>query len=165
MNLPLYRTQRIATGQPAAALPTRRRRGRGQALVEFALVFPIFMLLVFGMLDFGFALFSRMTIINAAREGARVAVMQPGDARVQPGYTALIQAAVAGAASGLTVTASAACVSNASLPSACNFNAVANSKAGDYVVVTVDYTYESFFPLLFGATFDVGSSVKMLLEN
>ena len=53
----------------------RSSRKRGQAVVEFALVFPIFMLVLAGIFDFGFALYSRMTVINAAREGARAAAM------------------------------------------------------------------------------------------
>ena len=59
-----------------ANVPRRRRRSRsrGQALVEFALVLPIFMLILSGVLDFGFMLYSRMTVINASREGARLAV-------------------------------------------------------------------------------------------
>ena len=52
----------------------RRRveRGeRGVALVEFALVFPIFMTLVLGMFSGGLAYNRKNTLINAVREGAR----------------------------------------------------------------------------------------------
>ena len=55
----------------------RRRRTRGQALVEFALVLPVFLLLLCGVLDFGFMLFNQMTLGSAAREGARAAVIIP----------------------------------------------------------------------------------------
>ncbi len=52
----------------------RRRipRQRGQGLVEFALFVPLFLLLLFTMLDFGFALYTNLTIDYASREGARV---------------------------------------------------------------------------------------------
>jgi Flp pilus assembly protein TadG len=50
----------------------RRRRERGQALVEFALVVPIFLILVLGIVDFGWALRSWITVTNSAREGARL---------------------------------------------------------------------------------------------
>ena len=43
-------------------------------MVEFALVLPVFILILAGILDFGFLLYSRMTVINASREGARAAV-------------------------------------------------------------------------------------------
>jgi Flp pilus assembly protein TadG len=50
----------------------------GQALVEFALVVPIFMLLVMGVIEFGRAWNLQQTITEAAREGARrAAVFDP----------------------------------------------------------------------------------------
>ncbi len=56
------------------ATPRHRRATRtpGQALVEFAIVIPIFMLLLTGMMEFGFAFGDRLTLGNASREGARV---------------------------------------------------------------------------------------------
>jgi hypothetical protein len=50
----------------------------GQALVEFALVVPIFMLLVMGVIEFGRAWNLQQTMTEAAREGARrAAVFDP----------------------------------------------------------------------------------------
>lgn len=48
-------------------------RRRGQAIVEFALVLPIFLLLIFGILEYSFYVKNALTIANAAREGARYA--------------------------------------------------------------------------------------------
>ena len=45
---------------------------RGQGLVEFVLFVPLFLLLLFTMLDFGFALYTNLTLEYASREGARV---------------------------------------------------------------------------------------------
>jgi Flp pilus assembly protein TadG len=55
----------------------RRRgaRGRGQALVEFALVIPLFLLLLVAIFDLGRAVFAWNTLSNAAREGARIAIV------------------------------------------------------------------------------------------
>jgi len=47
---------------------------RSQALIEFALVSPVLLLLMFGVIDLGRAVFYYDTINHAAREGARVAV-------------------------------------------------------------------------------------------
>lgn len=48
---------------------------RGAELIELAIVFPILMLLLAGMVDFGF-LFQRYEVVtNAAREGARIATL------------------------------------------------------------------------------------------
>ena len=50
-------------------------RSRGQALVEFALVIPIFLLLLVALFDLGRAVFSYNTLTNAVREGARMAIV------------------------------------------------------------------------------------------
>jgi hypothetical protein len=48
---------------------------RGQSLAEFALIAPILVLLLLGLFDLGRAVFAYNTISNAAREGARVAIV------------------------------------------------------------------------------------------
>ncbi len=48
-----------------------RRGRRGQALVEFALVLPIFLLIIFGMVDIGRYVYLTNAFNEAAREGAR----------------------------------------------------------------------------------------------
>lgn len=51
---------------------TRRRTGSdGQALAEFALVIPIFLILVFGIIDLGRYVYTASALSNGAREGAR----------------------------------------------------------------------------------------------
>lgn len=52
-----------------------RAAGRGQALVEFALVIPIFLLVLVALFDLGRAVFAYNTLTNAAREGARMAIV------------------------------------------------------------------------------------------
>jgi len=58
----------------------RARRGdvAGQGLAEFALVLPIFLLVVFGMVDVGRVVWATDNITNAAREGARYASIHGG---------------------------------------------------------------------------------------
>jgi len=51
--------------------PLRRQGFRAQDLVEFALIFPVLMLFVFGIIDFGRVFHVLIVISNAAREGAR----------------------------------------------------------------------------------------------
>jgi Flp pilus assembly protein TadG len=51
----------------------RRRRSRGQAMVEFALVFPIFALILFGIIDMGRYVVTANALSNGAREAARAA--------------------------------------------------------------------------------------------
>jgi hypothetical protein len=52
-----------------------RRRSRGQALLEFALVFPIFFLLLMFVIVLGLYVFYNQQLENAAREGARYAAV------------------------------------------------------------------------------------------
>ena len=56
-----------------------RRGERGAALVEFALAVPLLLVVIAGIVDFGFAFQRYEVITNAAREGARMATL--------PGYT------------------------------------------------------------------------------
>jgi hypothetical protein len=53
-----------------------RRRERGQSLVEFSLVFPIFILLFFGVVDGARLVYTNSQLGQAAREGARVAAVE-----------------------------------------------------------------------------------------
>jgi len=53
----------------------RWRSRRGQSLVEMAMVLPLLTFLTFGLLDFGRAYFFQVSVTNAAREGARSAVL------------------------------------------------------------------------------------------
>lgn len=82
--------------------PCKRRQSlrsrsaeRGAALVEFAVVLPLLMAMVLGMLDFGVSLTNFNSVRQGTREGARRAVV--GDVG---GYTAC---PVSGAASGSTL--------------------------------------------------------------
>jgi Flp pilus assembly protein TadG len=145
-------------------------------MVEFALVIPIFMLVLSGILDFGFGLFDRMTVINAAREGARAAVMVSNTSTIPD--RARASAIAAAAQGGLTVTVSTSddvkCLRttvSVISPPACgnwnNYNATTNltgPQSGDSVSVTVHYTYRMSFPLAFGATFNLSSTVQMVIE-
>ncbi len=63
---------------------TRRRhsRGTGQSLAEFALVLPIFLVLFFAVVDLGSAIFTFNSLTNAAREGARLAIVNQDTASI-----------------------------------------------------------------------------------
>jgi ABC-type dipeptide/oligopeptide/nickel transport system permease subunit len=55
-----------------------REKTRGQAMVEFALVFPVFVLLLVGIFDFGRAIWINDTLSTAAREAGRYAIVHGG---------------------------------------------------------------------------------------
>jgi Flp pilus assembly protein TadG len=58
------------------------RTSRGQSLVEFALVLPIFLLLFFAVVDLGSAVFTFNSLTNAAREGVRLAIVNQDNASI-----------------------------------------------------------------------------------
>jgi Flp pilus assembly protein TadG len=49
------------------------RKERGGVAVEFAILLPVFMLLLFGVIDFGHAFYLQQVVTSASREGARYA--------------------------------------------------------------------------------------------
>src|SRR5690606_3704871 len=52
-----------------------RRRMAGVAAVEFALVVPLLLVILFGIIDFSFMLYDKAMLTNAAREGARAGIV------------------------------------------------------------------------------------------
>jgi Flp pilus assembly protein TadG len=53
---------------------------KGAAMVEFAIVLPLLLILVFGIIDFSFLLYNKASITNASREGARTGIVFRADA-------------------------------------------------------------------------------------
>jgi len=120
-------------------------KGRaGQAMVEFALVVPIFMLLVIGVIEFGRAWNLQQTITDAAREGARRAVVFDPTltvAEVQTAVKAKIQAA--GFDSTLATIVWQDCTAGTgSCTALANFNAL---NRGDVLNVQVRMPYRFIF--------------------
>jgi hypothetical protein len=52
------------------------KRSRGQALVEFALVIPVFLVMLFAVIDAGRLIYLNSTVSQAAREAARLASVE-----------------------------------------------------------------------------------------
>src|SRR5688572_18999057 len=51
-------------------------RARGAAVVEFAVVLPLLLTILFGIIEYGWVFMVRQTLQTAAREGCRLAVLQ-----------------------------------------------------------------------------------------
>src|SRR4051812_15199302 len=54
---------------------TGKQSRKGATLVEFAIVVPVFLLFVFGIIEYGRMIMGQQVITNAAREGARMGVL------------------------------------------------------------------------------------------
>lgn len=55
------------------------RRNRGQAVIEFALVLPLLLVILFGIVEFARAWMTMSVLTSAAREGARLAAVTAPD--------------------------------------------------------------------------------------
>jgi Flp pilus assembly protein TadG len=101
-------------------------RDRGAAAVEFALLLPILLMIVFGIIDFGRALNAQITLTQAAREGARLESLN------QPDVASRTQAAATGL-SNVSVTVVTSCP--------------AGSGPGVDAVVKVTYSFSFITPV------------------
>ena len=138
----------------------RRRREKsekGQALVEFALLVPIFLILLFAIVDFGMGFHAWITVTNSAREGARL-----------------------GAVSATAEKIVERVEDTASLPNQFENmrvevdNAYPDGQPGESVVVRVEYDYDLITPLAslagffsgdaIGTTLTLSSKAEMRLE-
>ncbi len=145
---------------------SRVRGERGQSLVEFALIAPLFLVLVFAIVDFGMGFQAWITVTNSAREGARLAAVAApasGATSCSPLPAAgSIERRVCDTAAGLTAAKMTLSVTNA------------QGQPGESVVVDVDYQYDLITPLaglvqfisgnVLGQTITFSSTADMRLE-
>ena len=68
-----------AIGNRIRAFRRDRRRRLGATITEFAIIAPIFFLLVLSSFEFGRAIMVQQILTNAAREGARQAIVENAD--------------------------------------------------------------------------------------
>lgn len=130
-----------------------RRVQRGGTLVELALVLPVFFLIIFGILDFGRAIWAYNTIAYAAREGVRYAIVR-GSVNVHPATANDIGQIVIGQANGLDPAKLTVTVTW--LP---------NNNPGSKVMVQAQYNYVSIVPLLNLGTITMKSTANMVIAN
>ena len=77
------------------------QKTKAQSLVEFAILLPIFMLVVLGIFDLGRVIYTLSALHNAAREGARYGAVNHCDT---PGIVATARHFAVGLGDGVTVT-------------------------------------------------------------
>ena len=142
-----------------------RRRERGQALAEFALVGLTFFVLVFGMLDVGRAVWNYNTLAEATREGVRYAIVHGADSSDPSGpgsayYTAPDSdtkvtdnvEAFAGGINTSQLTVQAEWIDGTNQP-------------GERVRVTSQFTFDPIFNFLGILSFTMTSSSTMEITN
>lgn len=134
----------------------RKSDSPAQSLVEFALVLPILLLLILGVMDFGRMFYTKMVLTNAAREGANYLAYYPQDA--SNGYAETF-AAIFDEANSSTVQVVPADVTYTSC-------CTRGQPVEVTVTKTVDLIFDGvlrFFGLL-GGPLELSSTVRMVVQ-
>ena len=118
---------------------------RGAAALEFALVFPVLLLLLVGIVDFGMLMSTQSVVANAAREGARTAALSNNSMAAQSAVNRAIADLPGATNIGTTVTVG--CTTSAG--AVCSLSD-STSDAGGTVTVTVNYLHTWLSPVLLG---------------
>jgi hypothetical protein len=156
-----------------------RRRIRGQALVEFSLVAPLFFLLLFGIIEAGRFIFYYETLSSATREGARYAIVNGANSDFvgcptgppAPGSPACdtagndVVARVRQAAIG--VPGAGISVDRCWWYTACDFgtHGDGDNARGATVTVAASYTYRSLIPLVPLPPITVSAESSLVINN
>jgi Flp pilus assembly protein TadG len=122
---------------------TGRPRDEGAAAVEFALVMPLLVLLIFGIIEFGGAYNAYITVTHAAREGARMAAVGQFDAAAVKARAYPLDAAK------VTVTGPT----------------LVTDPSGDYYQVKITYPYQLTIPLWDSQSLTLTSTARMRKEE
>ncbi|MEX0800455.1 MAG: TadE/TadG family type IV pilus assembly protein [Dehalococcoidia bacterium] len=132
-----------------------RRGEKGQSLVEFTFLVPIFLILVFAIVDFGMGFHAWISITNGAREGARLGAVLATEQEIEDRVYEAVTLPDEGSNMVVSVTN-------------------AQGQPGESVVVEVDYDYELITPLAglvqfltgdaIGQTLNLNSTADMRLE-
>ena len=166
---------------------TTRRKPRGQAMVEFALVFPVFILLMVGLFDFGRVIWVNDTLATAAREAARFAIVHGGTSLCPvgppapgteippvsatcpfpaPSRQAIKDVAQHWAAGTSANVAVSVCYGNVTSCSGDTDEANASDKRGTQVMVTVTSVVDLSLPSLVGFSgFSLNATSTMLVNH
>ncbi|MEX4001580.1 TadE/TadG family type IV pilus assembly protein [Paraburkholderia sp. EG285A] len=142
---------RARSGRSLGA-PRRRVRGRraqrGVAALEFALVLPLLMLLLFGIVEMGFLLYDKAVITNAARAAVRQAVAFGEDSTgaaqymsvasatsvASSGLSSMLISPLPASAASVTVTMCTSVGSGCTSPSPC-------TASGQVLTIAVSYPF------------------------
>ena len=133
---------------PAHGFARRRTRRRGQALVEFALVAPLFIVVLLAAIEVGRYIYHYEMLNNAAREGVRYAIVHgalSGDPTGPPHDPTGDDIKLAVSQASLSLIG----VGDMTIPDPiyAGPNGTSN-KRGSNVTVSVTYTYASIIPLV-----------------
>jgi Flp pilus assembly protein TadG len=132
----------------------RRWRDRGAAAVEFAIVVPVLIILIFGSIEFGLAIQARTQVGNAAREGVRVASLG--------GSVADVQASALNAVSNVNGTKTVTVTCTTPGGASCTIGGTSNGGNIATVVVNLNYSgITGMFTVLTNTTISASSYMRI----
>lgn len=135
--------------------PLRGRRGEwGATILEFGLSFTLLFLILFGIVDFGRALYAYDAIADAARIGTRYAIVH-GSSSSSPATSSTISTYVTGqCCAGLSTSA---------LTVTTTWNP--NNNPGSTVNIQVQYNFNFILPFLPSATVPMSATSQMVISQ
>lgn len=136
---------------------SNRKKRRGQSLVEFALVSPIFLLMVFGIIEGGRLVWTYHTLNNATREGLRFAIVRGdnSDLAGAPATTSTVRDHILDVTTGLDSD-------NLSV----TLLTPEGMESQDTITVEADYSYQPIIGLIFGSgTINLESSSEGVVSR
>jgi Flp pilus assembly protein TadG len=137
-------------------------RRRGAYVVELAFVVMILIMVLFGVFEYGRFIFIRQVVTNAAREGARYAVVNTLDTTIEADTKAAVKKRMAGVDA--TVKKYDCQVYEADSTGK-NIGPAANAGFGSYVAVQIDCDYEPVLPSLLFLNQSIHISTKALMYS
>lgn len=141
----------------------KKSKRLGAAVVEMAAVVSVFLVLLFGIMEYCRFLFFRQLITNAAREGARYAVVNTVDTTVVTDTQAWVQKYMSGFDTKLT---GYKCDVYLADSTGANIGAAGDAQFGQYVAVDVQCSYSPILPsfLFMGSSYTIRSKSLMYSE-
>ena len=134
-----------------SAVSRRLRRGRleggeaGESMVEFALVLPLLLMVLIGVVQFGLVHHAQNVATTAAQEGARVGAAEDGDPAIAEGRTLdVLRSGLGGVGDGFDVSA---------------------SESEDWVTVNASGGYPLIIPWLGSQTVSIDAAAEMRKEG
>jgi Flp pilus assembly protein TadG len=116
-----------------------KKSEKGAAAVEFALVLPLLLVLVFGIIEFGFLIYNKAMITNASREGARFGIVFRPD---KTGLNTIIENTVSAYLEDNSNNSFLVSFGTATPTTTTTPVDASTTVTGDYLTVTVSYPYQ-----------------------
>lgn len=146
----------------------RLKKQKGAAIVEFAVILPLFLVLVFGIIEFSLLFYDKAVITNASREGARAGIVAPSGDPAQRSTNAYIKGVVTNYCQNYLITFGTDTLTDSDITITPESESVRDAASfGDDLTVAVSFHYDflllpGFIGDLIGGTDMVATTVMKM---